>query len=255
MDIYRCPHCRNTFQAAGPGNYRCPSCDKEVQVKRPVLTDVPWDKESKGDWAGAFYSTLKASLVDPVSFFQAVAKGQGFLRPLVYAVIISMVVFIVAAAYQAGFGFLELAPQLAGSLKQALFPALISGPLLILFFGILGLIGVPIAAGVGLLIEAALFHLGLLILGSARRDFTATFRTVCYCMGPHVFQVIPLLGGMVSGIWVIVLCVIGIKTVHETTYTRSTLVVFLPLILCCGLLILFLVTIAGGVFAALITNP
>ena len=256
MDTYLCPLCKNKFQVPGPGKYKCPSCEKEVEVKAPSFTQVPWDAETKGEWIGAFYNTIKTSLVDPISFFKAVARGQGFFRPWIYAIIISFMVFLVAAAYQAGFQVLELGSEMAVNIRKAVIPSLIiSGPLAILLIGIMGLIAVPILTTIGLIIEAGIFHLGLLILGSAKREYTATFRTVCYCMGPNVFQIIPLIGGMISGIWSIVLCIIGIKVVHETSYGRSAIVVFLPLILCCGLILLFTITIAGGVFAAMITNP
>lgn len=249
METYICPLCKKEFKAPTPGIYKCPSCEKEVEVKLPSITFVPWDEETKGEWISAFYNTLKTSLIDPISFFKAVAKGEGFLRPWIYALIISFIVFLAAAAYQAGFQVLEL------GFEYSLPTILISGPLAILLIGIMGIMAVPLLTTLGLLIESGLFHLGLIILGSAKKEFTATFRTVCYCMGPNVFQIIPLLGGMVSGIWSIVLCIIGLKVVHETSYGRSAIVVFLPLILCCGVIILFGAAIAGGIFAAALTKP
>lgn len=247
--------CQKEFQAEGAGTFRCPSCNGEIKVQGSGFSDVPWDKESKGQWFNAFYLTVKQSIVDPVVFFRAVAGGRGIIRPLVYGIIISLVVFIFAAAYQMGFQFLEIAPELAGEIKNAIFPSLIiSGPFAVLFFGFMGIVFIPVLVSIGLLIQSALLHLGLLIAGGAKKSFADTFRTACYSLGPNVFQIVPFIGGMISGIWVIVLNVIGLKVVHETTYPRSAFAVFLPLVFCCGIILLVLVSVAGGVFAAFITK-
>jgi len=255
METYRCPLCNATFRAEGAGTFLCPSCQKEVAVRTPVILDVPWDVESKGEWIGAFWSTIKSSLGNPIAFFGAVAKSNQFARPWVYAVIISMLVFICLAAYQVGFGVLEMGSEAVRAVKQIVLPPVfVAGPLSIFFIALIAIIVVPIAVTTGLFIQAALFHVGLMLVGGAKREFISTFRTVCYCVGPQVFQIIPIFGGMVAGIWAIVLNIIGLKIVHETSYGRSAFAVFLPLILCCGLGILLLTTIAGGVFAALISK-
>ncbi len=251
MDIYTCPHCQSTFRADGSGAFQCPNCQKEVKVISKGR--VAWDHP--GEWPRAFYETIKSSLVEPVPFFGAVAEGSGLFKPWLFAVLISIVVFICAAAYQAGFMALEGSAEIAGAIKQAILPmTVITGPLIVVFSLFFAVIGVPIAVSIGIFIQAALYHLGLLILGSAKRDFGATFRTVCYSMGPQILQIVPFLGGLVAGIWVVVLNIIGIKVVHETSYSKSTVVVFLPLILCCGFILLLVATLAGGVFAALMTT-
>lgn len=255
MEIYRCPICGKEFGAEGTGTFRCPSCNGEIKVQGRAFSDVAWDTESKGQWLNAFYLTIKHSIIEPVMFFRAVAAGKGMIRPLVYAIIISLVVFVFAAAYQMGFQFLEIAPEIAGSIKEAIFPSvIITGPFAVLFMGLVGFIFVPVLISIGLLIQSALLHLGLLIVGGAKKSFADTFRTACYSLGPNVFQIIPFIGGMISGVWVIVLNVIGLKVVHETTYPRSAFAVFLPLVLCCGMILLTLVSVAGGVFAAFVTK-
>ncbi len=252
MDIYTCPHCNSQFKAEGQGRFRCPACDKEIRVRKKA--DVPLDTAS-GDWVRSFYETVKTSLSEPVAFFASVAEGRGMLRPLLYAIVIGIVVFASAAAYQAGFATLQMGTEIADSIKRSMFPTTaLTGPLVVIFFLFFAVVGMPLATAFALFLEAAVLHLGLIILGSAKRDFQATFRTVCYSVGPQVFQVVPFLGGIVAGVWVLVLNIIGIKVVHETTYARSTVAVFLPLVLCCGFVLLIATTIAGGVFAALITR-
>ena len=216
---------------------------------------ILWDCPPKGEAIRSFYETIKASLVNPASFFDAVAKGEGLLRPWLYAVVISVIVFACAAAYQAGFATLQFGTEAIDAVKRSILPpSLIAGPFIILFLIFFALVGMPIAATAGLFIQAGFYHLGLLILGAAKRDFSATFRTVCYSMGPQIFQIVPFFGGLIAGFWVIVLNIIGLKVVHETTYARSSIAVFLPLIICCGLLLVIFATLAGGIFAALVTS-
>lgn len=217
--------------------------------------DVSWDTPRPGAAVRSMYDTIKVSLTDPVSFFEAVARGEGALRPWIYAIIISVVVFACAASYQAGFAALQFGTDIANEIKRAIFPTtLLTGPLFVVFFLAFAAIGMPILTTITMLVQAALLHLGLMILGAAKRDFSATWRTVCYSAGPQVIQIIPLLGSLVAGLWVVVLNIIGLKVVHETTYAKSTVAVFLPLIVCCGVILLVMTTVAGGIFAALVTK-
>lgn len=253
MDTYKCPHCDSQFRAEGTGKFVCPTCGKEVAVKRTV--DVPWDAETKGAAVKAMYDTVKNSLTEPVAFFEAVAKGEGIFKPWLYAVIICMIVFAAAASYQAGFAALQVGTEIADAIKSALLPTtMLSGSLFLLFLFAFAIAGMPVLTTVGLIIEVALLHLGLMILGAAKKDVWATWRTACYSTGPQVIQLIPIIGGMVAGLWVVALNIIGLKVVHETTYARSAIAVFLPLMVCCGLILLVLTTVAGGVFAALMTK-
>lgn len=220
-----------------------------------TYTKVPWDFTQRGECPKAFYDTIKNSITDPISFFDSVGKGEGLLRPWLYAVIISIIVFACVAAYQAGFTALQFGTEIADAIKRSVLPAtMVSGPFFMIFSLIFAVFVMPVATTIGLFIQASLYHLGLLILGSAKRDFAQTFRTVCYSFGPQVFQIVPILGGLIAGFWVVVLNIIGLKVVHETTYARSAVTVFLPLIICCGLMLLTMITILGGVFAAIVAK-
>lgn len=213
--------------------------------------NVPWDDKTV-EWPKAFYDTVKASLVDPIAFFTSVADGKGIARPMIYAIIINMIVFVCLVTYQAGFVTLQAGTEIADLIRNAFSQmTIVTGPLVVFFALFSAVIGVPIMTIVGFLIQAGLYHLGLIILGGAKRDFAATFRTVCYSTGPQVLQIIPILGGMAGAVWVIVLNIIGLKVVHETSYARSAFAVFLPLILCCGIVLLIMMTVAGSVVAAL----
>ena len=63
-----------------------------------------------------------------------------------------------------------------------------------------------------------------------------TFRALAYGYTPGLLGVIPICGGVVGGIWAIVLVIIAGKLGHGTDWWRSILAYFLPTILCCCLL-------------------
>ncbi|MFH0800697.1 MAG: YIP1 family protein [Pseudomonadota bacterium] len=249
--IYSCPNCNARFQSDTSGVVLCPSCNSKVRVMAEAQTGCSWDRAAKGGWASAFFDSVKLSIVDPVAFFSEVGEGRGMARPWIFAVVIFFVVFSVAAAYQAGFQALAVSLNLAADIEKAMIPiAALSLPLTIFAIVLLAVIIVPMFATFVVFLQSGIYHLCLMILGSARRDFSATFRTVCYTSGPQLFQIVPLLGSVVGPIWQLVLAIIGLKVVHKTTYGRSALAIFLPTILCCGALLLVIAVAAGGVAAA-----
>jgi len=253
--IYACPSCGQKFKCDAAGVVQCPSCSAQVRVAEAAAHGTAWDRAAHGGWANAFFATVKGSIVDPVAFFESVGRGSGFMRPWAYAVIVTTIVFLVAAAYQAGFQALALSVNIASEVRHALFPlAALSIPLTIAAVAGFCIVAVPIFSTFVIFLQAAIYHLCLIILGAAKGDFWATFRTACYASGPQLFQIVPLLGGMVGPIWQLVLVVIGIKVVHKTTYSRSLLAVFLPTILCCGIVLLIAIAIFGGVIGALATH-
>ncbi len=251
--IYRCPRCEQQFQAEGGGVVRCPACGGEVLIPGIVRPGSAWDREQKGAWADAFFSVIKDAITNPVIFFREVAEGDGWLRPWLFALVISTAVFLVAAAYQAGFNLMAAGAGLGKAASEGLGP--ISALLMPFSIGtIVGLaaVAMPVATTVGLLIQAGVYHLCLMVLGAARRSFLTTFRVTCYSMAPQVCQIVPFLGGIVAWGWQLALSIIGLKVAHETTYGRSALAVFLPTLLCCSALLIIGAAVAGAAFAAII---
>lgn len=245
--IYQCPKCSAKFQSDYTGVVECPNCHEHVAV-RAVSRGCEWDM-SRGNILHAFFQTVKMALFDPISFFSSVAGGSGWQRPWWFAVITTAFVFVVSFMYQAGFSFLGGAMDFSG-FKFPMF--LISGPINF-FLGIVAAIFViPVVTTVGLLIQAGIYHLCLMIVGAANKNFENTFRVVCYATAPQLLQIAPLLGAFVSAAWQLALNIIGIKVAHNTSYTKSLLAVFLPTIICCGMILMLLAAAAGGVAAAFI---
>ena len=56
---------------------------------------------------------------------------------------------------------------------------------------------------------------------------------VAYSSTGNVAKLVPVIGDMVSTLWMIVLAVIGLTRLHGTSEGKAVTVVLLPLILCC----------------------
>jgi hypothetical protein len=109
-------------------------------------------------------------------------------------------------------------------------------------------------APLGLFISAGIYHLFGMLFRSANRGFDATLRTVAYASGPSLLQLVPLCGGVVGGIWMIVLTVIGYWKTQRTSVAAALAVVLIPIVLafccvCVGAGILF--SMVGNMTAAL----
>ncbi len=211
-------------------------------ASRPDMPALESEKDE--NWIEAFLKTIHQMAFHPSLFFKAVGEGRAIKRPLIFSLVVFYIMVMATAAYQLGFQFFSSAAPadaIAGMLGL---------PLGIIFFVIFLVIGVPALCLSTNLIKAGMYHICLAILGAASRDFTATFRVVCYSSGIQVLQVVPVLGSIAGYVWGIVLDVIGLREAHGTTTGKSLLAVFLPMLLCCGFLVFIVSLIVGGVFAA-----
>jgi hypothetical protein len=111
---------------------------------------------------------------------------------------------------------------------------------------------VPLFIVIFLFIWSGLAHLCLMIVGGANQPFETTFRVFAFTQGSAgPLQIIPLCGGLISGIWAIVCNCIGLTRAQETDTGRAVLAVLSPLILCCGGLLIAFMFLGAGVWSAL----
>lgn len=188
-------------------------------------TGLPWDRRQELGLFNAFTETLKLVLTNPgIAFAQMKTEG-GLVEPLIYAVIggsVGLVVYFLFSMFLSSFGFMSHRDPLAGLMGFGF------GAIFILFF-------VPVFLALGLFIGSAILHLCLMLVGGAKRSFETTFRVMCFAVGSaHPLMIIPFCGGLISGVWCIVLECIGLARAHDTSTGKAVLAVFLPLVVCCG---------------------
>ncbi|MFO0760580.1 MAG: signal peptidase I [Byssovorax sp.] len=83
------------------------------------------------------------------------------------------------------------------------------------------LVASPLIVAVSAYASAIMAHLWLRLLGGAHRPFRDTFASVCYATAPALFNVIPLLGGLISSIWQLCALVIGLRRAQRTSFGRA----------------------------------
>ena len=116
-----------------------------------------------------------------------------------------------------------------------------------------GMVLAPFQILLGLFINTAVLHVCLMILKLGKKGFESTFRTVCYAGAVQALMLIPILGWFVAPIWGIVVTIIGLREVNNTTTGKATLAFFMPWVfICCVVLLVYaaIVAIAMTVFAA-----
>lgn len=188
---------------------------------------LPWDSRHTRGFFPAFIETLTMVLTRPGEAFTAMKREGGLAEPLIYGVIGSSAGLIV---YWLFVMILPSAAMIGGGDRNPLAHMVGAG-----FFGIFIIILAPLLVTVALFIQSAILHLCLMIVGGAKQPFETTFRVLCFSsgsIGPLIM--IPFCGGIVAGVWQIVLHCIGLARAHDTDTRRAVLAVFLPIIVCCG---------------------
>src|SRR6059058_1465233 len=206
----------------------------------PTCSGLPWDERQTKGLLNAFIETLQMVLSKPVAAFSAMKREGGLGEPLLYAVIGGTFGGVFAVTYNFTLRLFTPFGDRQGAMAHV--------------FGGLGwiflLILTPLFVAIGMFVASAILHVCLMIVGGAKQSFETTFRVVCFAEGSaSPLLVIPFCGGLITGIWKIVLYCIGLARAHETDTGRAVIAVLLPLIVCCGGII-FLIAMMFGAFGA-----
>jgi len=225
------------FAAAAPG--APPPQTGAMSTAEPVVprSGLPCEHRQERGCANAFIETLAMVLTKPDLAFRTMKTEGGLAEPLIYALIGGCVGGIVSLLLSLGLQSMGL---FAG--QRDAFSALAG-----LGIGsIAAIVLVPVFIVIMLFIGAAIVHLCLMIVGGANKSLETTFRVLAFSQGSTgPLQIIPVCGGLIAGVWALVVNCIGLARAHETTTGRAVLAILLPLIVCCGAGILLLIMFGG----------
>jgi hypothetical protein len=217
-----CPRCGQRFDLSasqgGPefftGGIR-PDLELGGEPKRE---GSPWEKRSDlGLWQG-IYQTFKAVLLSPHALFSTLTFRGGIREPLAFGLLVG----------GAGSMLEYFWPFLIFSGKASAFAQSVFGFLGVGVIFLVMMVIIPVWATVGMFINSAVLHLLLLLVGSGKNGYEATFRVVCYSQAAQAWELIPFLGGFIGKIWMLVVQIIGLREMHETTYLRVILAFLIP---------------------------
>jgi hypothetical protein len=205
-----------------------------VSAPAAPRSGLPWDHRRERGFFNAFIETLVMVLTRPGEAFTAMKREGGLGEPLLYAIVGGTFGGVFAVTYNFALRSFASFGDRHGALAH--------------LFGGLGwiflLVLTPLFVVIGMFVASAILHLCLMIVAGAKQSFETTFRVVCFAEGSAgPLLVIPFCGGLITGIWKVVLYCIGLARAHETEIGRAVVAVLLPLIVCCGgcLLLIFLV--------------
>jgi hypothetical protein len=228
-----CPQCRQRFELKLTD--RGEKGENERQPEAAAVQrrqGAPWERRSElGLWQGA-YGTLKSVLLNPRDLFRGLGPSNGMGEPLAFGWL--------TGSLGGMFSFFWQFLILSGALFVSE-PALVGGTTAGLVF-LAAMIIIPLLVLLGLLLTSGIVHLLLLMVQGGKNGFEATFRVVAYSQAALVWGVIPFIGGPVGGIWQLVVQVVGLREIHETSYARVIIAFLIPVAL------LFFVLAAGVLF-------
>lgn len=221
-----CPHCGFTTEIPTdriPEKARlaaCPRCRNRFPLpamRRPS----PWEDRGRiGLWPGIYRSFLGV-LLSPVSFFRGLAPQGGLREPLALGLLFGSLGAMLSLFWDFVLGALGV----GGGLN-----VLASRNSIALLFPLLMVLS-PILVGVALFVMSGLVHVLLRAVRDGRHGFEGTFRVVAHGQATQLFGAVPLLGGLIASLWFVVVLIVGLREIHETTYTRVALAFLLVTVL------------------------
>jgi hypothetical protein len=201
-----------------------------------LRSGLPWEHRKERGLFNAFVETLIMVLTKPGEAFTVMKREGGLGEPLIFALIGGCLGGIVSILFSLGLqsvGFFanrhDTLSAMTGMGGSAIFIVL-----------------VPLFIVMGLFIGSAIVHVCLMIVGGANHSFETTFRVIAFSQGSTgPLQMIPICGGLIAGVWALVCNCIGLARAHETDTGRAVLAIFLPLIVCCGGVLLIALMFGG----------
>lgn len=248
-----CHHCGARLPGEMQGEEAAAPPPESAPVTQGGREKTAWeDREAHGFFKGLF-GTLNEALFHPSEFYKKMPVTGGLTDPLLYALIVGMVGLMFSYLWQIVMkgAMRDVIPMagMHGAGANPIFQGI--GLALLAFFS-------PFLIIIGLFVSSGILHVCLLMVKGANRSFETTFRVVAYGYSANIFMVIPFCGSLLAGVWAIVLYIIGLREAHGTTGGKATFAVFLPVIVCCGLLMLAVALFLGaaaGSLGALMQMP
>jgi hypothetical protein len=209
----------------GPGAVPPPPPPPPPYMPPPAVSGgLPWETQAIGPQP--FLDTALLFIKDPAQAWRLTRETGDYMRPLLFGVIVGWVGLVFRAVWGTMFGA-GLTRMIPGR-----YAGMLGGGGSLVGQVILG----PLFVAIGLFVGAAILHVSFMIVGaltSSKSQFEGTFRLMCYASVANVANVVPLLGGLVAGVWAAYLIVVGAQQLHKTTQSKALFGILLPTIVCC----------------------
>jgi hypothetical protein len=208
-----------------------------IPVQQAPSSAIPWESIAVLGVVGAAAQTLFESLFYPSRFFGKLSSGHRPLLPFVYALMVGSAGSVLGFLWT--YLFFSWFPASA-SLSW------LAGPLGNTSASSAGLIALPFFISIKVVFASAYFHTLLVLTRSSRQGLKSTFSIVCYAESAEIFNLIPVVGSVVSVVWSLVLITAGFCSVHRMSTSRALVIIFLPLLILGFFSILAVALVAGA---------
>jgi hypothetical protein len=219
-----CPFCGSQNV---PDASLCSNCGYSFSSNKgaptpPVSPD--WEEHGHLFNIVSFLITVRDVLFSPTATFRGLKRGNTLFNAFLFGLIGATIGGAANTFWQFLVSIMGFAPE-GGALYR--------------WFGttstfIVTLFMVPFISAISILLMSAVLHFLLTLFGGAKKGFPATFKVFAYAEGATaLLGVIPFCGSVAGLVWLLVICIIGLKEAHETTHGKTLAAVLLPLLLCC----------------------
>lgn len=205
----------------------------------PPAAVIPWEEPGR-PWPSGAVETVRLLITSPRAAYERVPVRADVLRPVLFALLLGWIGLFFSSMWELTFGdaMRNMLPQPSGP----------TGPPRMLYL-VTMLFG-PVVVAVGVLVSAALIHIGLMLVGGARSGFVATLRAVSYAQAANLGMVLPFCGGLLAWVGLIVLEVIGVSVLHRIPIGKAVLGVLIPMIACCVCAVTLVAVFGAALMAA-----
>lgn len=225
-----CPRCNQKFGISLSNKGPRPAVEEEKLNRDPHEADqepgeeplgngAPWENRSGTGFAQGIYLTFKETLFSPSAFFRGLTFNGGIRDPLAFGLLIG------AAGNM--FGIFWSVLMMSGGLfpfGETIFSHLTVGLIFLVM-----VVAVPVCVTLSMFIYSGILHLLLLIVGGGKNRFEATFRVVAYSQAAQAWDLIPVVGSWIGGVWQLIIQVIGLREMHNISYLRVFMAFLLPI--------------------------
>lgn len=225
-----CPRCRQRFEILSSieaaENFAIGETKSEPQQQganerggqKTPRKGAPWENRSElGLWQ-AIYQTVKGVLFSTDGLFSRLHYKAGIGEPLAFGLLTGSIGAMFSVFWQS--------LMLSGGLPSI--SDAIGGQFTVGLIFLVLIVFVPIAVIIGLFVSSATWHLFLLLLRGADNGFEATFRVIAYSQSAQLWGVIPILGSWISCVWQIIVQIVGLREIHETSYLKVVVALLIP---------------------------
>ncbi len=228
IKLVKCPRCSNTFELPPMG-----ASDTESQqdlnseiTDRERIHRSAISADEGPDFFTVLWQAFKGVLFSPAEFFAEKRREPGIGQSFAFGLLLGSL----GAMFDIFWASILGSPVINFILKMfPEFPNL--NYLSDNHFSSMDLIFIVFYVLIFMFIASAVLHACLFIIGGAKSGFSGTFKVFAYSNATSIFSLIPFVGGFIGWIWGLVIMVIGLSEIHETSTVRAVFALLIPVFL------------------------